>query len=74
MVIAPDDNAKARKALVKTVTKQVDADYVLSLGVNRDGLLPLPRQGPILTWRGVTETEIPALNRWVLTLGDIELF
>ncbi|CAB4943656.1 unannotated protein [freshwater metagenome] len=73
-VIAPDDNAKARKALVKTVTKQVDADYVLSLGVNRDGLLPLPRQGPILTWRGVTETEIPALNRWVLTLGDIELF
>ena len=73
-VIAPDDNAKARKALVKAVTNQVDADYVLSLGVNRDGLLPLPRQGPILTWRGVTETEIPALNRWVLTLGDIELF
>lgn len=73
-VIAPNDNVKARKALVKAVTRQVDADYVLSLGVNRDGLLPLPRQGPILAWRGVTETEMPALENWLLTLGDIELF
>ena len=73
-VIAPNDNVKARKALVKAVTKQVDADYVLRLGTNRDGLLPLPKQGPILTWRGVTETEMPALDNWLLTLGDIELF
>lgn len=73
-VIAPNDNAKARKALVKAVTKQVDADYVLRLGAHRDGLLPLPKQGPILTWRGVTDAEMPALNQWLLTLGDIELF
>jgi hypothetical protein len=73
-VIAPSNNARARKALVKAVTKNVDADYVLSLGAYRDGLLPLPKQGPILTWRGVTETEMPALNQWFLTLGDVELF
>ena len=73
-VIAPNDDARARKALVKAVTNQVDADYVLRLGTNRDGLLPLPKQGPILTWRGVTETEMPALDDWMLTLGDIELF
>ena len=73
-VIAPNDDARARKALVKAVTNQVDADYVLRLGTNRDGLLPLPKQGPILTWRGVTETEMPTLDNWLLTLGDIELF
>ena len=73
-VIAPANSARARKALVKAVTKNVDADYVLSLGVNRDGLLPLPRQGPILTWRGITNTHMPALGEWSLTLGDIELF
>ncbi len=73
-VIAPNDDARARKALVKAVTKKVDADYVLKLGASRDGLLPLPKQGPILTWRGVTETDMPALDKWLLTLGDIELF
>lgn len=73
-VIAPANSARARKALVKAVTKNVDADYVLSLGAHRDGLLPLPKQGPILTWRGITSTHMPALGEWSLTLGDIELF
>jgi hypothetical protein len=56
------------------VRRHLDADYLLRLGTDRDGLLPLPGQGPILTWRHVTETVAPALEDWSLTLGDIELF
>ncbi|MFM8971073.1 MAG: hypothetical protein ACKOOG_00210, partial [Actinomycetota bacterium] len=73
-VLAPDDAPSARRALVRAVRRRVDADYVLRLGTPRDGLLPLPGQGPILTWRSVTETTVPPLDAWSLTLGDIELF
>ena len=73
-VLAPDDAPSARRALVRAVRRHLDADYVLRLGTARDGLLPLPGQGPILTWRSVTETAVPALDAWSLTLGDIELF
>lgn len=73
-VIAPEDDPGARRALVRAVRRAVDADYVLRLGPERDGLLPLPGQGPVLTWRAVTETVAPPLDAWALTLGDIELF
>lgn len=73
-VLAPEDAPSARRALVRTVCRHLDADYVLRLGTGRDGLLPLPGQGPILTWRAVTETAAPPLEDWSLTLGDIELF
>lgn len=73
-VLAPDDAPSARRALVRAVRRRVDADYVLRLGTERDGLFPLPGQGPILTWRSVTEPAAPALDAWSLTLGDIELF
>ena len=43
-------------------------------GTARDGLLPLPGQGPVLTWRAVTETAAPPIGAWDLSLGDIELF
>lgn len=73
-VLAPEDAPSARRDLVRAVRRSVDADYLLRLGTDRDGLAPLPGQGPILTWRGVTETAPPPLDRWSLTLGDIELF
>ena len=73
-VIAPHDDPRARRDLVRAVRRGVDADYVLRLGTERDGLLPLPGQGPVLTWRAVTETSAPPLDAWALSLGDIELF
>lgn len=73
-VLAPGDAPSARRALVRAVRRHVDADYVLRLGAARDGLLPLPGQGPVLTWRGVGATVAPPLEAWALTLGDIELF
>ena len=38
------------------------------------GLLPLPGQGPMLTWRPLAADSMPPLGDWRLSLGDIELF
>ena len=54
-----------------------DADYLLVAGrlsPLQGGLLPLPHQGPQVTWRAVNQTEPPTLAGWNLTLGDLELF
>lgn len=72
-VIAPDDASSARRALVRAVKRQVDADYLLRIGRDRDGLLPLPGQGPIVTWRSVAEQSAPRLEDLALSLGDAEL-
>jgi hypothetical protein len=38
------------------------------------GFVPLPKQGPILTWRALAQLDAPAMADWALTLGDLELF
>jgi GNAT superfamily N-acetyltransferase len=52
------------------------ADY--AIGTRRTlphgAALPLPRQGPVLTWRDVQPAPPAALDDFHLTLGDIELF
>jgi GNAT superfamily N-acetyltransferase len=52
------------------------ATYAVGLGdtLPRTWGVPLPNQGPILTWRGLTGADGPALGDWSLTLGDVELF
>ncbi len=69
----PGDHRAGRELL-----SQVEgADYLLVAGSAlgfRSGLLPAPRQGPIVTWRAVGENDPPALDRWHLTMGDLELF
>jgi GNAT superfamily N-acetyltransferase len=73
-VLAPGGDAGLERALVRRVARVLDADYLLGLGRTRRGLAPLPRQGPILTWRRVaTERQGPPAA-WSLGLGDIELF
>lgn len=53
------------------------ADYLLGCvggaGV-REGFLPAPQLGPILTWRPVCRTGVPTMRELDLTLGDVELF
>ena len=52
------------------------ADYALSLG-SAKGLrlgVPIPRRGPVVTWRTLGKTEIPALADIDFCLGDVELF
>jgi hypothetical protein len=38
------------------------------------GFVPLPGQGPLLTWRALACTTMPTLRHWDLSLGDVELF
>jgi GNAT superfamily N-acetyltransferase len=75
-VLVPGDDRRAARDLVLAVLRVTRPDYLIS--VQRrvvDGRsIRLPGQGPILTWRGIGRTDLPALDRWDLTLGDIELF
>lgn len=50
-------------------------DYAVALGLApRHGLVPMPRQGPIITWRPLANPVVPPLGDLDFALGDIELF
>ncbi|MGZ4753974.1 MAG: GNAT family N-acetyltransferase [Acidimicrobiia bacterium] len=74
-VIARGGDRRIAARLTRAVTRVADADYVIRLGggiVTPGGMLRLPGQGPLLTWRAVGSSTPPA--SWDLSLGDIELF
>ena len=74
-VLTPPGDRRMARALVREVARSADADYLLAIGhgpVAPGGLIRLPRTGPLLTWRAVTQAQRP--RAWDLTLGDIELF
>ena len=71
------ENAAATKRLLRRVAKETRADQVLQMTDQPAvgaGFLPLPGGGPVLTWRELAGTQMPPLDRWDLTMGDIELF
>jgi hypothetical protein len=69
-------NAGQADRLAGRVARQLDATYALRLGAAdpRNGFLPLPDAGPILTWRALADHGPPPLSNWKLCLGDVELF
>jgi len=71
-VLVPGDDPSASRQLIRDVAGRARADYVLRVPTARDGGIPLPRQGPILTTRTI-ERRAPAFDRWALSLGDVEL-
>jgi GNAT superfamily N-acetyltransferase len=74
-LIAAGGEAGGEAALTRAVTRAADADYVIRLGgglVAPGGLVRLPGQGPLLTWRALRSLVPP--DAWALSLGDIELF
>jgi len=74
-VLVPRGNRKVAARLVQAVLHAADADYLIQLGggvLTPGGMVRLPRQGPLLTWRAVKDPVLP--RAWDLTLGDIELF
>jgi GNAT superfamily N-acetyltransferase len=68
--LAPGPDRRALRDLVHAA-----GDYVVAcdLGISH-GLVPLPRIGPVLTWRPLARTRVPALGDLALRLGDLELF
>lgn len=74
-LLVPGGEPRRARAMHKLLARAVEADYILGVAARpRHGYLPLPRQGPILTWRTVADGPMPTLAEWNLTMGDIELF
>ncbi len=60
---------------VGRLLRRASADYAVGLGRTRPAAsVPVPNQGPLLTWKGLARSEMPPLGRWDLGLGDVELF
>jgi hypothetical protein len=68
--LAPRSDRRALGRLVAAA-----GDYAVGIGLGPGhGLLPLPRQGPIVTWRPLARPAVPALADLSFSLGDLELF
>jgi len=75
-VVAPAGRGRVVAGLLRPLARG-PADYAVRLasdGAGRHGYLPVPRQGPMLVWRGVGGVPMPTLGDWRLCLGDVELF
>ena len=79
-MLVPDGRRRSSttRGLLRTVVRASRADHAVLVGPARLalGLLPVPRQGPTLLWRAVATDDAhpPPLDRWDLSLGDVELF
>jgi predicted N-acetyltransferase YhbS len=74
-VLAPGGEVRARHRLARRAARESGADYAIVLGAGGGpGFVPLPGQGPILTYRSVAGGAPPARAEWGLVLGDVELF
>lgn len=75
-VLSPGGDDQTTRRLLRSLTRAVDADYVLRLGGPdpRTGFLPGFGLGPMLTARRVCSEPPPNTDAWDLELGDIELF
>jgi GNAT superfamily N-acetyltransferase len=76
-VLAPGGDRRTARQLLRWVARSSGADYLIATGLPGQpsaGLLPAPRLGPILVWRAVCDTDMPPLDTWALSLGDVELF
>lgn len=65
------------RSAIGSIVQETGADYLLrcaGLTAVRDGFLPAPQLGPILTWRPIERTGVPAMRELDLALGDVELF
>ena len=76
-VLVPDGEVRTARHLSRAVARATRADYVVRLGRASPswGFLPLPNQGPILTWRALATAaaQPPPVDGWELSLGDVEL-
>ena len=73
-VLVPGGDAGVERGLLRRVTRESGADYAIRVGGRRRGFVPLPRQGPTLVWRAVSDATPIPLADWGVTLGDLELF
>lgn len=74
LLVRGRERSGARR-LLRDIRRQAGADHLLLVGTARHGAaLPLPRAGPLLTWRALADGAMPPLRAWKLSGGDVELF
>jgi GNAT superfamily N-acetyltransferase len=76
-VLVPVGAASTKVTLLREVARSTAADYAIIVGTSslRARYVPIPRQGPILTWRPLADPSPPPQLRGLdLSLGDVELF
>jgi GNAT superfamily N-acetyltransferase len=67
--LAPGPDRQALRRLV-----QAAGDYLIACGLGAPhGVLPLPRLGPVVTWRPLARSAVPSLGDLSFHLGDLEL-
>jgi hypothetical protein len=77
-LLAPPGTDAVRR-LLRAVRREAGADYVIRLGragriLPADGFVPLPRHGPVLTYRPLADgSPPPTLRDLDMRLGDVEL-
>jgi GNAT superfamily N-acetyltransferase len=76
VVAPPGDGPSLRTTLVQILA---DCRSDVALGTERGVLgaalrVPLPRQGPLLTWRALAKRDVPDLSALLMPLGAVELF
>lgn len=74
-VVVP--RGRSARGAVGYISRRSGADYLLRCAGRsglRDGFIPAPQLGPVLTWRPINRLGVPGMGELSLTLGDIELF
>lgn len=74
-VLSPTPGAE--RSAVGWLLRHTGADYALRTdgrGSLRSGFVPVPRLGPVLTWRPLDGAAVPEMSAMRLAMGDIELF
>ena len=68
--LAPRPDRRSLRRLLRTT-----GDYLVAAGLGTShGLVPVPRLGPMVTWRPLARADLPALGDLSFCLGDLELF
>jgi hypothetical protein len=68
--LAPGPDRRTLRRLVGSA-----GDYAVACGLGLAyGLVPLPRVGPLVTWRPLARSAVPGLGDLSFGLGDLELF
>jgi GNAT superfamily N-acetyltransferase len=75
-VMTPASTPGVEHQLMKKIAELTQADYLLRIDRRKmmRGFLPVPRNGPVLTFRSIDGRKAPTLDDLSLSMGDVELF
>lgn len=76
LVVPRSTAGSPKRAALRKLLRASGADYAVALGQCRPPTwLPLPRRGPLLTWRRLAwQGSVPKIDEYGFSTGDIELF